>query len=79
MSGPLLTFVDRQFGTGDGSTTAFTLAGPNAEPLGFVLVSAVSENGTLTSAYTVANETITFTSAPAAGAVLTWSGLGAYA
>ncbi len=71
--------TDEPFGTGDGSTTAFQLQrswggvassiqSPNA-------ISAVKVNGVATGAYTLLDGGIVqFTSAPAAGAALTWSG-----
>ena len=72
-----------QFGTGDGTTTSFqamrttTIGGLSfAEPVrGFNGAPTVYVNGTATTAFTVnALGVITFTSAPAVGAALTWSG-----
>jgi uncharacterized protein (TIGR02217 family) len=68
------------FGTGDGVTKSFQLIksyGGYAEPVIAVhAVTQVAVGGVATAAYTVANDTgiLTFTSAPALGALLTWSG-----
>lgn len=64
------------FGTGDGSTTAFSLARPLSstfsEPASYVLsIGNVTINGVATSAYTfAAPNTVTFTTAPSSGAIL---------
>lgn len=64
--------------TGDGVSTTFQVArtiGTGVDILQNVTISAVQINGTPTTAYTISDEgLITFTSAPAADAVLTWSG-----
>jgi uncharacterized protein (TIGR02217 family) len=62
-------------GTGDGSTTVFTLLrsiGGYAEPVSYVTaVSSVTVNGVSTSSYTLAApNTIVFTTAPAASAII---------
>lgn len=71
------------FGTGDGLTRTFQLTRAMAtgaiafvEPVGGVQgVPTILINGTATSAFTIgAYGTITFGAAPAAGAVLSWSG-----
>lgn len=68
------------FGTGDGVTQAFQLVkafGGYSEPVIAVnTITQVTINGSPTAAYTVNNDTgiLTFTTAPAAAAVLTWSG-----
>ena len=71
----------QQFGTGDGASTAFQLVralGGFIEPVQSVNGSiAVFDNGTVvTSADYVVGSTgiVTFTTAPAAGHVLTWTG-----
>ncbi len=71
------------FGTGDGSTRTFTLTrsiGGYIEPASYVTsISQVTVAGTPTSAYTTAApNTITFTTAPASGAALAWTGLFAF-
>lgn len=71
------------FGTGDGSTTTFTLMrsiGGYVEPVSYVTsASRVTVAGTPTSAYTLtAPNSITFTTAPASGAVLAWTGAFAF-
>lgn len=72
--------TDQVFATGDGTTTAFQLArtwGGWTEPVRAVLsMASVKVNGTPTGAYTVNTSTgvITFSSAPASGATLSWSG-----
>ena len=75
------------FGTGDGTTTAFQVQRYLGAANGFISSAAVLEpvyapfgmqvfiNGTPTTAYTMsANGQITFTTAPAGGAILTWEG-----
>jgi uncharacterized protein (TIGR02217 family) len=67
------------FGTGDGSTKIFQLYRtlPNwVEPVkGIVEKPKIYINGTQTNAFTWDNDgKITFTAAPAAGAILTWTG-----
>lgn len=75
--------TDVQFGTGDGVTTTYQLVRRStiggitfAEPVrGFNGTPVIKVNGTPTGAFTVgAFGLITFTVAPAAAAVLTWSG-----
>lgn len=73
------TVTNQSFGTGDGTTTAFQLQrayGGYVEPVrGINAISSVKVNGTTTAAYSVsATGLLTFTTAPAAGAALTWSG-----
>ena len=84
------TEIGQQFGTGDGTTTAFQLlggGGPNYTTIGgFDLIQnlipfsglAIYVNGTLktlTTDYSVgATGIITFVTAPAAAAVITWTG-----
>lgn len=79
------TVTNWQFGTGDGSTTAFALTRGVApgtafaftEPvLGLLGTPTIKVAGTPTSAYTLgsANGQIVFNSPPANGAALTWSG-----
>jgi uncharacterized protein (TIGR02217 family) len=65
----------QSIGTGNGSTTAFTLVrsiGGYAEPVSYaVAVSGVTVGGVATSAWTLtAPNTITFTTAPASGAAI---------
>ena len=71
----------QNFGTGDGSTTAFQLKrslNSWVEPIYAAYAPAISVNGTLKTLgtdYSVgANGVITFTVAPAAAAAITWSG-----
>ena len=73
------TVVAQAFGVGNGSTTAFQLArtlGGFTEPLQNVNgTPTIYVNGVTASGYTVGSTGIvTFTTAPASGAVLTWSG-----
>lgn len=79
------TVTAMPFGTGDGTTTAFLITalyqnsgGPGTAELiqAFNGAPNIYNNGTLVSAaaYSIANGVITFTSAPAAGHALTWSG-----
>jgi uncharacterized protein (TIGR02217 family) len=73
------TVTNQSFGTGDGTTTAFQLQrayGGYVEPVrGINAISSVKVNGTTTAAYSVsATGLLTFTTAPAASAALTWSG-----
>lgn len=67
-----------QFGVGDGSTRTFPLSrslGGFVEPTQNVSSPVIYLNGTPTSAYTMDGKAnITFTAAPGAGVVLTWSG-----
>ena len=72
--------TNQQFGVGDGVTTRFQVTrsmGGFAEPV-FDFVAGTTSffvNGSLqASGITLANGLLTFASAPAAGAVLTWSG-----
>lgn len=71
-----------QFGVGDGTTTKFYLTRTWAgfgEPVGYAVPSTITINGSATGAYTLtANRLVTFSSAPAAAAVLRWSGTYAY-
>jgi len=66
------------FGEGDGSTTQFTLCrswGNFVEPVNIVSAPKVYINGVQTTDFTWTTEgVITFTTAPADGAILTWSG-----
>ncbi len=67
------------FGTGDGATTAFQLGrtlGGYWEPIQSPnTITAIDVAGTPTAAYTLgAKGVVTFTSAPTAGAALTWTG-----
>ncbi|MEY8688322.1 MAG: DUF2460 domain-containing protein [Leptothrix sp. (in: b-proteobacteria)] len=71
----------QQFGTGDGATRAFqllrSLGGFNEPVYDLAAVPAISINGTLQSAATYAISStglVTFTVAPAAAAVITWTG-----
>ena len=73
--------VDQAFGTGDGTTTVFQLqrtGGDGAilftEPVLSAPVVSVKVNGTTTAVTVGANGLVTFASAPAAGAALTWTG-----
>jgi uncharacterized protein (TIGR02217 family) len=76
--------VDQSFGSGDGGTRVFTLqrtlgygAGSTfSEPVHNVnIITNIKVNGTPTVAYTIdGSGTVTFTSAPAALATITWSG-----
>ena len=73
------TATNSAFGTGDGTTTAFQLTrsmGGFAEPIqNLNSAPSIYINGSLTTAYTLGSTgIITFTTAPASGAVLTWSG-----
>lgn len=72
------TVTDQSFGVGNGSTTVFQLVrsfGGYAEPISAVnAVVNVKVNGVATGAYTISNGVLTFTTAPAAAATLTWSG-----
>lgn len=74
------TATDQQFGTGDGAATVFRLGrtlGGAYEPISAVNGTiTVAKDGIATTAYTLSASTgkVTFTTAPAAGAVLTWSG-----
>ncbi len=68
----------QQFATGDGTTTTFQLTRQIrswVEPVFGVYSPTIYVNGTPTSAYTIIpNGACQFTTAPASGAVLTWSG-----
>lgn len=74
--------TDTQFGTGDGVTTSFQLSrigGTGAmtwvEPVqALVATPKVSVGVTNVTAFTISGGQITFSSAPAAAAALTWSG-----
>lgn len=70
--------TDQAFGTGDGTTKTFQLVrafGGFTEPVFAATPTAVKVAGVTTTAYTLGSYgKITFTSAPAAGAALTWSG-----
>lgn len=69
------------FGVGDGTTTQFQLVrnfgGAFVEPVrGITAAPTITEAGNATTAFTwVPSGLVTFTSAPAAGAVLAWSGV----
>jgi uncharacterized protein (TIGR02217 family) len=70
------------FGTGNGTTTQFqitrtTTAGGISftEPLyAFTANPIIYRNGVATTAFTISNGLVTFTTAPAAGVALTWTG-----
>ena len=65
------------FGVGDGATTAFQLTrsiNSFVEPVFAAYAPTVKVAGAATSAYSLSGGAITFASAPASGAVLTWSG-----
>jgi len=70
--------TDQAFGVGDGSTTQFGLVRTFSgftEPVYAVNGTPIIKvNGTATTAFTQANGLITFTSAPASSAILSWSG-----
>lgn len=74
--------TDCPFGTGDGTTKAFQLyrrggvgAVPFTEPVRSVLgTPKVSVGVSDVTAFTISGGVLTFTSAPASGAALTWSG-----
>lgn len=73
--------VNASFGTGDGTTKTFTLSrlyGGFAEPvIDFNGEPVIKVNGTTQTTpaqYTIANGKVTFVTAPANGAALTWSG-----
>ena len=75
------TVTAQGFGTGDGVTTAFQLCrsfGGNVEPvMSLNGAPSIYIGGVLKTAgtgYTVSNGMVTFTSAPAAAATLTWTG-----
>lgn len=73
------TATAQQFGTGDGTNRVFVLTHAIqgfSEPIGYTTAPAVYVNGSLTAAYTLSADgtTVTFTTAPAAAAVLTWTG-----
>lgn len=69
----------QQFGIGDGLTATFQLVrtfGSFTEPIFFPnLITNIAVNGSPTSAYTLGNlGQVTFTTAPALGVLLTWTG-----
>ena len=68
----------QSFGIGDGSTKTVGLVrsyGGFVEPIGAVNgTPTIYINGSSTSAYTITNNVLTFTSAPSSGSVLTWTG-----
>jgi uncharacterized protein (TIGR02217 family) len=75
--------TDQLFGTGDGSTVAFaltrTMTGAGSvtfnEPVFAPTITNIKISGTPTSAYTLGTQgLVTFNSAPAAAAALTWTG-----
>lgn len=70
--------VDEPLGTGDGTQTAFVLSrtlGAHTAPIGRVnAIVNVKVAGVATPNYTIAGNVLTFTTAPSAGQVLTWSG-----
>jgi uncharacterized protein (TIGR02217 family) len=72
------TATNQNFGTGDGTTTTFQLArtlGGFSEPVQSPAVSSVAVNGTTTSAFSLGTAgLVTFSTAPAVSAVLTWTG-----
>jgi uncharacterized protein (TIGR02217 family) len=74
--------VDMPFGTGNGSTTQFQLSRTTTsgglsftEPMfAFVGNPIIYKAGVVQTAYTISNGLVTFTTAPANGAALTWTG-----
>lgn len=80
------TAANHQFGTGNGTTTTFTITKPVGktasivEPVrAFWGAPVITINGTPTTAFTIAPwGAITFSSAPTNGAVLRWSGTALY-
>lgn len=70
--------VDQQFGTGDGATKDFQLGryfGSFFEPISNVnALTNIKMAGTETTAFTIVDGLVSFTSPPAAGAALTWNG-----
>lgn len=71
--------TNQAFGTGDGSTKVFQLTKASgsywSEPIAGVQgTPTIYVNGVATSASVSASGTVTFTTAPAAGASLTWTG-----
>lgn len=67
------------FGTGDGTTRTFALTHTIqgwTEPIGSTTAPTVYVAGTSTGAYTLSSDggSVTFTTAPTAGAALTWTG-----
>jgi RHS repeat-associated protein len=70
------------FGTGNGSATQFQLTRTTTagglsftEPLfAFVGTPVIYRNGVATTAFTISNGLVTFTTAPANGVALTWTG-----
>lgn len=74
-----LVSTSQAFGVGNGTATKFQLVrniGGFVEPIGAVDgAPAITVNGSATSAFTVDdNGVVTFTAAPAGGAVLAWTG-----
>jgi uncharacterized protein (TIGR02217 family) len=75
------TATAQAFGSGDGVTTKFKLLhsiGSWSEPIGYASSPTIYINGVSTTAFTSDGLTITFNTAPAAGAALTWSGTFCY-
>lgn len=74
----ILSTAPQSFGVGDGTTRTFQLSrsiNSFVEPVFDVFSPTVTVNGVTTSAYTIApNGALTFTTAPAASAVLRWYG-----
>jgi hypothetical protein len=70
--------TNTQFGIGDGATRQFAATrsiGGIAEPVGSVVITQVTVNGTPTTSYVVDDgRIINFNAAPAASAVLRWTG-----
>ena len=74
--------TDQAFGTGDGTTTTFQLLRTGGagsilftEPVRSIVSCKVKVNGTPTTVTINSGGTVTFATAPAAGAVLTWTGI----
>jgi len=65
------------FATGDGSTTGFQITRPInsfVEPVFAVFEPSILDDGAPAGAYTINGGVVTFTSPPAAGHTLSWSG-----
>ena len=72
------TVTNQAFGTGDGTSKSFQLVrnmGGFIEPLKDLnSAPIIQKDGVTTTAYTIANGIVTFTTAPELNSVLTWSG-----
>ncbi len=71
--------TDQGIGVGDGTTTVFGLVrayGGAVEPIGYADTSAFKVDGSTVTALTITDNhtTVTFTTAPAAGKLVTWTG-----